>query len=382
MLGDGFEPDYELPDHLKMVIGSDLQQAVEQFRGIINNNPAELDAYHGLFQLWQRSGEYDAAWCVAGALASLGKANKAELKFYRASRGDGIIEPSQPLDHGMWVHYVMAEEQDQLLSQLMGTLYAHAGELLHSQRLKDLGISPKDRLDLGQPAAVCRVVSRISELYGIAIPEVYLDRAGRGIRTLPTFPMVLAVGSDQMADKPTPEMVFMAGKCLAYFHAWHPMAALYEPNQLGLMVIATARVVAPDLPMFQAPPGLPNSINSELKTLSKQLGKRLAPEHKEALAHTMKTRQMRPQPIDMPSWDRAVELTANHAAIYISSDIEAAGRVMRKERKGELSPADPQAKREDFLKYVVSERFHELRGEMDIQVQGDATQVPWVLPGM
>jgi hypothetical protein len=66
-------------------------------------------------------------------------------------------------------------------------------------------------------------------------------------------------------------------------------------------------------------------------------------------------------------WHRQVELTANHAGLMVTNDIEATGRILRDEVAGssKLGRGD---KLKDLVMYGLSDRWLKLREHMKIQI--------------
>lgn len=364
-----WEPDWLLPEQYRSLKkGDGLDRAIKDTVAKIIGDPQDLDPYHLLFHLFNKDGDFDGSWCVAGLVAAFDKATRSEGEWYREHVLNEVIDPERPLTQNDWLRFVISEKQDLVLSQIFGTTYAVAGEALHHQPFGYFGIdTEKHRIDLTRATPMTTALRLGARALGVAEPAVFGQDTGRGIRCLSSYPMVVGVGPDTLEDRSPVELRFMAGKALAYFHLWHPMAGLYEPMQLGFMLMAIARVVAPDMANFEALDLLAKDVEQGLKHLGQALDKNLADSQRQMLHDCFKAYADAGRPLDVGDWDAQVELTANHAALYLCDDIEAVGKFLMNEYTN-LSPANTKLKIEDFVRYVVGGRYRNLRKEMGINV--------------
>ena len=78
--------------------------------------------------------------------------------------------------------------------------------------------------------------------------------------------------------------------------------------------------------------------------------------------------EMRGDKVDIAGWIVASDLTASRAALVLSGDILAAGRVLAAEPSGQ-SPLPVQERMNDLLVYFVSEDHFAVRAALGMQVQ-------------
>jgi hypothetical protein len=367
-MADAWGPDYPLPEELRGLSDHALAMAIEDFRAKIRRDPQSGDPYHVLFHLYVRAQEYDRAWCVAGVVAAFGQATRTEGEFYRDKLEEGVVQPDRPLDHATWVQSIMSEGQPQMLSEVFATLYEAAGDALYAKSLKDFGLKEANRIDLDAPTLLTRTLRDCARALGLSPPPtLYGHEDGRAIRCLPTWPMVIAVGPDMLSGRTAAEIGFLGAKAMAYCHRWHPMAALYDPSQLHFILLAAARLVAEELAERIAPQGPSPEMLGQVKTLQGQLKKRLKGADRDRLAGALRRCFERGGAPDTAAWDKHVELTANHAALYVTDDLEQVGRFLLREFS-DLSPLDRGEKVRDFVEYALGERYLSLREEMGIQI--------------
>jgi len=366
-----WEPDWLLPEQYRVLKrGDGLNKAIDDTIKTILAKPSDADAYHLLFHLFNKAGDYDGSWCVAGLVAAFGKATRTEGEWYREHLLSDMIDPERGLTDDDWLRYIVADRQDLVLSQIFGTSYLVAGDVMFHHPLQYYGIDTvKHRIDLSRATPMTSALRMGAKILGMGSePPVFGVEHGRGLRCLPTQPMVIGVGPDTLEDRSPVELRFMAGKALSYFYLWHPMAALYEPMQLGFMLMAIARVAAPELANFAALDSLAKDLETGLKRLSNTLDKRLSDDQRKLLRECFEAYRDSGRALDVGDWDAQVELTSNHAGLYVTDDIEAVGSFLLQEYSN-LSPADTKTKIEDFVRYVVGGRYRSLRKEMGVDIE-------------
>ena len=368
---ESWEPDWLLPEQFRALTpGEGLDRAIADAVKAVLAEIENADHYHLLFHLLNKNQDYDGSWCVAGLLAAFGKATRTEGEWYRENLEQEMIDPDRALDDEDWLRYLICDQQDLVLSQVFGISYLVAGDVMHHQPLALYGLdATADRVDLERASSASSAIRMGARMLGMpSPPAVFRHATGRGISCLPTHPMACAFGADVDTDVPAAALRFMAGKALAYFYLWHPMAALYEPMQLGFMLMAIARVAAPEMANFSSLDSLAKDLERALGQLSKTLDKRLMPAQRQLLRDCFEAYHEAGRPLDVGDWDAHVELTANHVGLYLSDDPETVGSFLLNEYSA-LSPADTRTKIEDFVTYIVAGRYRGFRRALGLDIQ-------------
>lgn len=344
-----------------------LDKAVEQHRYLITSHPDRFESYHRLFRVFKKMGQGDRAWCVAGLLCALDKAEAEERKFYDAFVEPVPADPRRGLDQKLWLRWIMATQEYPTLGQTFALLYQTMGETAVFKSLKELGLKKKDRDDLTQPTLINTTMKSASQLLGIPLPEVYLGR--QGLEVLPTMPPALAVGPDMQVGQSEKELAFRVGKRLTYFHPWRIMAALYDHAQLDMIYMAALKLVDPSFDMARSdlPAETQQQIAQSVADIHQDLERKATQQMRNQLAQVLTDFLSKHKAPKIGRWHREVELTANHAGLFLCGDIELVGKILSKEVSGasKLSRGD---KLKDLVEYVLSERFAEMRKQMGVEI--------------
>ncbi|MGM0574216.1 MAG: tetratricopeptide repeat protein [Myxococcota bacterium] len=347
-----------------------LDKAADQHRFLIQMHVDRWDSYHRLFRVYKRTGQGDRAWCVAGLLSGLDKADEEEEHFYRTYQSPTLPDPDRPLDQQAWMRWVMSPKESPVLGQAFALIYQTLGETSVTKTLKELGLKKKDRMDLSEQTLVASTMKTVSRLLGIPMPEVYKDERRMGFEILPTMPPTLAMGSDMLSGQTEKELAFRLAKRLTYFHPWRIMAAQYEHDQLDLIFMGAATLVDPSfqLPLRDdMPEETKQALMGQVADIREELEKSITPQTRKQLTQVITDYLSREKLPRIGQWHRQVELTANHAGLFVSGDVELVAQVLSKEVSGasKLSRGD---KLKDLVIYVLSDRYAELRTKMGMEI--------------
>jgi tetratricopeptide (TPR) repeat protein len=350
------------------VTADHLDKAVEQHRYLITNHPDRFESYHRIFRVFKKMGQGDRAWCVAGLLCALDKAEPEERKFYDAFVEPVPADPRRGLDQKLWLRWIMATQEYPTLGQTFALLYQTMGETAVFKSLKELGLKKKDKDDLTQPTLINTTMKSASQLLGIPLPEVYLGR--QGLEVLPTMPPALAVGPDMQVGQSEKELAFRVGKRLTYFHPWRIMAALYDHAQLDMIYMAALKLVDPSFDLAarsDLPAETQQQIAQSVADIHQDLERKATQQMRNQLAQVLNDFLSKHKAPKIGRWHREVELTSNHAGLFLCGDIELVGKILSKEVSGasKLSRGD---KLKDLVEYVLSDRYAEMRKQMGVEI--------------
>ncbi|MGB0588120.1 MAG: tetratricopeptide repeat protein [Myxococcota bacterium] len=344
--------------------------AVNQHRYLVAAEPDRFESYHRLFQLYVRMERPDAAWCVAGLLCGLDQANPDEESYYHEHVDALAVEPSRNLDDASWEAFLISQDEDRALGQIFGIIYAALGKSLGGiQTLKDFGLKKKDKLDLDQKTLLAGAISGVGRTLGLPMPEAYIG-PGMGMELLPTMPPVLRIGQDMTTGHSQKDIAFHAAKQMSYTHPTRVMATLYQREQLDQFFMAAFSLIDPN---FQMPvkAGLSEAQLQQLAQavgeIRAELDRRVSPQQRKELELHIDTFRAQNVLPEIGSWHRQVELTANHAALFVCGDIEMAERLLAREVVGS-SKLGRGEKLKDLVYYVLSDRYADARRTFGLTV--------------
>lgn len=347
------------------------RKAIENHRFLVQQRPDRFESYRRLVELFKKVGEPDSAWSIAGLLVTLGQANEGERRFYEAYRPQTMAEANRVIDQTLWISGVMSRGEDPEIGRIFELIYLGLGKSLATHDHKQFGLKRKNRLDLQSDGRlVCTTFRETARMFGLQPPDLFQGTDPTGMELLPTNPPSVRLGADMFTGRTGPELAFYAGKYLAYFHPGHVIATLYGREALDHLYMAAASLVDPSYQL-----ALRDDLSvDEQQLIARSVGstkaaleKSMSPELRQQLTAVMQGFWSRGNVPDIGRWHRHIELTANHAGLIASGDIALVGQLLRAESVS-LSKLKNSDKLKDFVQYVMSDSYLQLRRQLGAQI--------------
>jgi len=345
------------------------EKAVEQHRILIRANPQRFESYHTLVNLYRQNKQADEAFCTAGLLVTLGRANDEEEKFYREYVGDGMVETSRSLDDQVWLENIFNEGHDRLLGEVFSILYQIMGKDTQQKSLKELGLKKKDKINIDEATLFASVTRTVSRILGVTPPEIYFSQAITGVQFQPLWPSCMVVGPDMMSNIGEKQLAYHMTKYLTYFHRWHRICTVYPRNQLDLLFMAGAKLADPGYaPQINLPPEQQQVIAQQIGQIWGVMQKNATAQQVGVLQQVMAEFWSKNSAPAIGKWHRSIEMGANHAAMLVTDDMELVGRMIKQEPPGLLSKLSRAEKLKDLVMYGLSPRWSDVRKRMGVQI--------------
>jgi len=349
---------------------AELKKAIDHHRFLIEQRPNRYESYRRLADLFKKVGEPDASWCVAGLLTTLDQANEAEKRFYLSYVPASMAEPRRIIDHTIWMQGIMSRGEDPDVGHMFELIYAGLGKGLGDKQLKSFGLKKKNRIGYEEGLLVSNTVRSVARMFGTNPPELYRWPEPSGIEILPTNPPALRFGTDTMSGRDDKELAFIVAKRLSYLHPWHLITTIYGRDALDHLYMAAGSLVNPNFTLTlreDIPSEARQAIAQNVGELRAILEKNIAPDIRQQLTAVMQNMWRRTPNPDIGRWHRQIELTANHAGLVAAGDIELVGQLIKNEAVG-MSKLKSSEKLKEFVKYVISEPYLQLRRHLGVQI--------------
>jgi tetratricopeptide (TPR) repeat protein len=294
--------------------------AVESHRSLLRLDPLRVESWRTLFRLWESHRQLDRAFCAAGVLSFLRRANDVEGAFY-------------------------TEGKNRLPAEANGTLAANELELLHHPATRNpvvfvmraigdqlvkvfppnfeqLGIDKKaDRLKSDH--AVFKAVKAVATVFGVNEFDVY--QAKRGMVFLETTePLAVCVGQSVVSRFNAREQKFLLGRAGIGLLDKAAVLRKISSGEAADLIGNSIRIHLPDWT------GLGRRNEDHTKALRKAYSRRaikMLEEPGEAVAH-------------MTNWSldavlEGFQLSADRAGLLLAADVHAGLAMMMKD---DISP--------------------------------------------
>jgi tetratricopeptide (TPR) repeat protein len=311
---------------------------------LLAEDPGDRDAYRALGRL-----------CVETGQTARARAAEAALTWLEG----GLPEPAgrphgtaRPFDEETWRLLVHPD-----LERAHSALYTMVGRVLaaaRAQPLRQLGVSPRDRVDLDAPNGLGRVVRYALDGLGLAPVEVYLRPAQEApvrlcaaLTTSGVQPALLLGRPLSSGGRSVGEQIFEIARHTAHL-VGGGMIRWLTPRPESLVHYALAAVALSDGEMV---------IDAQVASAQIVLRRALSSAELEQvtlLGQLLRARGHHGAPA-VAAWLRAVIMTASRAAYALAGDLGAAVRCLEAEPESELLP-----RREHLLDLVRASVSDEL----------------------
>jgi tetratricopeptide (TPR) repeat protein len=344
--------------------GDDADKAIEKQHELIKISPFRVDAYRKLNQLYMQKGAYDEAWCMCAALSFLREARPEEDQFYRQYVGPTFKSAKQAIDGELWSSSIVHPANDERIGSVFALL-AHVNP--YATTLKNWGLKKKDVHDLAKPLLFNKTFHYASETLGLAglTPEVYLKREQHtGMRNGATEQWSLIIGADMLSGKADRELAYQLGRQLTLYRMGHYMAGLGLPREnLKILFFAAWQVTNPaqKVPV----PGDSKQFQEVIQYLASMPKPRLVDLQK--VVHSLLNATG--GNIDLSSWVRGVDYTADRLGLILSGDLETSCKLI-KANQHPISKATPKERIKELVLYSISNEHFATRNQLGTDIGG------------
>ncbi|MBN1944248.1 MAG: hypothetical protein JW797_01175 [Bradymonadales bacterium] len=343
---------------LELLIGRDdrLDDARAVARELLDLVPGDPLVKTQLAELQLKAGLTDQAYCLLRVARSESQfSDVLEQSFQRLARARFRL-PEQPLTEELERRYVRPKSQQTVLNSAfgMGSVVFHK---LFSSDLSTHGIREKDRLDPNEPILFNRVYKAVGDLLLIKEPpRVYLKRDLTGMSYAGLDQPAFFVGPDMLSGRSERELTFLIAQQLVLTRPEYVLATLLEAPHLKTIILVMTHKVEPSLQIKLGP---------EVKSLTKQLDRRMTPELLSHLKELVGLIIQEGITVDVKIWVESVADTANRIGLLFCDDQEMADRclAMNPGVKGAPNEVERTAR---LHRWACSTRFFELRKALGV----------------
>ncbi|MBM4359075.1 MAG: tetratricopeptide repeat protein, partial [Deltaproteobacteria bacterium] len=344
----------------------DASRALEQFRTLLEKDALNVDAYRSIYTIHLQQQQYDDAWCIAGILAFIGRANEEELRFYDDWKPQDVAQLTGALDGSLWVQHVFHPDEDLHIGKIFeaiapAALKAKIADLTAKNQRPVLQDNQRqDPATSGQPLA--RTFWWAAKGLGLQAPQLYArpDQAGL-LLAVPNIPLTSVAGQTALQGLTPIERAFVCGKHLAMYRGEHLIKTLFPTvTELTVLLFGAVRLVA----QMNAPPEYANQVQATSHALSQFI----EPIQREALKVAVNEFMKAGARANIKRWAQAVETTAARAGLLLAGDLAVAKKVIVSEPQlpGDISP---QERMKDLMLYVASADYGRLRKLLGLSIR-------------
>lgn len=342
-------------------------EAIKEQRRILSSDALAVDPYLALYRLHLHKQAYDDAWCVASALAFMGKADAETHQFFQDYRPQGMLPVTGRLSTQHWLKALVHENEDLHISKIF-ELLAPAALQAKLALLKSQGkLTPPPEQFRQDPATstitFAKTFGWAAQVLGVAAPVLYVrNDVAAYIQAVPNDPPASIAGQLVLSGFQPQELTFLCGKHLSMYRPEHYLQVLFPSrDELTIMLFAGVMLAAPQQP-------LPPDMEPQIRQAAAQLGHYMQPQAIEGLRQVVKQFLSAGAKANVKLWNQAVEMTACRAGLLLCGDLEIAKKIIAQEPQipGGLTP---QEKLKDLMMFSVSVEYCALRKALGVAIQ-------------
>lgn len=341
-----------------------FDEAIGEQRKILEHTPLDIDPYRALYRLYLHKHSYDDAWCLAAAIAFMGKADTEETQFYEDYRPQGMLQVKGRLSNDLWNRHLFHPDLNRYISGIFEIIVAAALKAKVAMLARQPSpIDPRFKQDPATSTVTfAKTFGWAGQVLGLATPELYVrSDMNDTIRAVPHMPPASLAGKAVLSGFQPQELTFICGKHLASYRPELYMRNLFPTQaELTIMLFAGVMIAAPNTPM-------PPEAATQIRNTAQELVKHMDPMQLERLGKVVKQFIADGAKANIKRWVQASELTQLRAGLLVCGDLAIARKIITLEpaAPGDLTPEE---KIKELLLFSVSEHYAQLRNALGIAI--------------
>lgn len=337
---------------------TDLQRRIRQ-------DPTDPEPMHLLFRWARENGKTDEQWCIASALAHLGKATGDEQAVFDAHRKRELPKFTSAVTPEAWRRLLFHPDEELLVGDIFSVitsavLLGRVSALRRDKLLPKLDPQRKQDPTTSTISAV-RAVAWSAAVLGLKPPPIFIDpELDQAIEMIPGVPPNLRVGARLLSGRTPLEVAFECGRSLACFREEHFVRWLFPGvPDLEDLFLAALSIANPSLP-------IPPHAKARVSPIAAAIQPVLEPQQVDRLRGYFLRFVEEGGRTNLQRWAHGVDKTACRAGLVLCNDLSTAGKVLGHDEKGEGgAPGD---RMQDLLVFACSDRYFNLRKQLGVAI--------------
>lgn len=339
-------------------------KAIGVHETLIGADPLRLESYQALFRLHLAAGQPDSAWCVAGALICLKRADAAAQQLYEQHRRPSPRRARTRISEALWREAILDPRQDRRVDAVLAAI-APTLITLMARPAKDFSLKRKERVKPAAGQPMVDLFHHITSVLGGMPADLYHRRdQQQPMMVANTTESPSIVVSEELLSSPREKpLAFTLGQQLTYLRPAYYLCRLFpSPGHLRLVLLAALRLAQPRL-------AIRPEDAVEVDRLAQQMGEAVhaQPGLLQQLAALGQPLAAAAATLDLTPWWNHLGLTANRVGLIFCDDLDAAAQAIQSEPAifGAMPASD---KVRELVTYSVLPDYHRVRRELGISI--------------
>lgn len=336
---------------------TDLQRRIRQ-------DPTDPEPMRLLFRWAKDENKLDEQWCIASALAFLGKTNDEERAVFDKHHKRELPKPTAAISSEAWRTLLFHPDEELLVGDVFAVITSAVllGRVSVLRRDKLLPkLDPTRKQDPVQSTvAAVRALAWSAAILGLRPPPIYVDPdRPTAVEMIPGVPPNLRVGSRLLSGRTPLEVAFECGRALAGFREEHFVRVLFPGvPDLEDLFLAALSIANPALP-------IPAHSRARVTPIAAAIQPVLEPSQVDRLRGHYLHFVEEGGRTNLQRWAHGVDKTTCRAGLVLCNDLATACKVLADEEK---DPKATDSRTRDLLIFTCSDRYFRLRKQLGIAI--------------
>jgi len=152
--------------------GTTMKEAIREYQAIINNDYGRLETFRSLGRIYEGLREYDRAYCIYTILNVFGAANDLEKVFLNSIAPKTVKKPLVPVTDEIKEKFIIHQNENNIMREFFKAV---GGDLdgLYPADLDKYGVTKKDLLPKNSPANIVIAANDAAQILNVADFRIY-----------------------------------------------------------------------------------------------------------------------------------------------------------------------------------------------------------------
>jgi len=303
--------------------GDSLGDASKEYMRVLEQDPLSVDAFRGLYRVFDRKGEVDRAAVAAQAVCVVGEATEAEQSIAEQSllALPAALGPAAETPLTLEGHWQLLTDRDE--PRAARELLAAISEYLPQVFSEELAVDERGLIPLDPEDSITERCELLADVVGVESMQVFLgEEQESGVKVLPGVPPRLSLSRRVVGDKGG-GFRFVLGRALIKLLSRTFYLDLLSSHSVVGILAAAAELFDRGAAGYLAP-------GEEVDDLTRRLGRAIPRRARRALEEVAMAYSSE-GPVKPETFKRAAQRSAERGGLLLCGDVAAAMSVLKAE---------------------------------------------------
>jgi len=357
------------------------RSAAQAWRGVLELDVLSVEAWRGLFQLFQHTEQADEALAIAHTMVATDVGDPELARTVRALRAPFPRWPRAP-ENGEQFRRRVAHDLERTPIRALLEPIGRRVHPMFARPLKDFAVRRRDRLvEKDLAPSVLLALRTVTDLLGLErLPDLYAaDLTSDDGASVPPFALLpadepaLIVAKEVLEGGMTPERAFALGRAAEWLTPHGLLAGALDPAELKGVLEALVLLFAPEAPLEGDRAEMGKLARALEREIFRGVSSRDAEVLKSHLAAAARDYAHAREQLHVTDWSTGVGYTGDRVGFLLAGDLTPAVRVIRA-TGGRRQALGARLAIKELVLFSVSASYLALRRELGLSLPHDVAR--------